>query len=453
MSRRARGLSLLLACAILPAPSWSDAPAVSPRPQARIVLILEPPARPVARPVEVLAEPAGLTNPGLALETEGAFEPWPAPISESISKGPLRPQDPAGPLEVPLLLTRDGSRLLPDLRALDPATQPRGPLLSRALVPEPSARLAAQEVRARDALEISDGTAQIARMLVQNMAVGTRPERIASSIAPQPTSPPPILPAVRPVPRPTTTASPLPPGRPELRPARPLAVVPLMGTDAPTPASPEARSRAVLPPDLSALAVALALRPPERPPEITRQAQQVREQRARGAVCGSVDIQGQTLSRINGSGGCGVNNPVSITSIGGVRLSTPSTMDCTTAEALLRWVEQSARPTLADQGGGLASLRVIGHYSCRNRNGSNSPRLSEHAKGRAIDIAGFGLRNGNEISVRNGWNTQSQGQRLRRLQDDACGIFGTVLGPNANAAHRDHFHFDTARYRNGSYCR
>ncbi len=305
MSRRARGLSLLLACAILPAPSWSDAPAVSPRPQARIVLVLEPPARPVARPVEVPAEPAGLTNPGPALETEGALESWPAPISGSISNGPLRPQHPEGPLEVPLLLTRDGSLLLPDLRVLDPATQPRGPLLSRALVPEPSARLAAQEARVTDSLEISDGTAQIARMLVQNMAVGTRPERIASSIAPRPTSPPQILPAVRPVPRPTTTASPLPPRRPEPRPARPLAVVPLMGTDALTPVSPEAQSGAVVPPDLSALAVALALRPPERPPEITRQAQQVREQRARGAVCGSVDIQGQTLSRINGSGECG----------------------------------------------------------------------------------------------------------------------------------------------------
>jgi hypothetical protein len=28
-----------------------------------------------------------------------------------------------------------------------------------------------------------------------------------------------------------------------------------------------------------------------------------------------------------------------------------------------------------------------------------------------------------------------------------------VLGPNANSFHRDHFHFDTARYRSGSYCR
>jgi len=30
---------------------------------------------------------------------------------------------------------------------------------------------------------------------------------------------------------------------------------------------------------------------------------------------------------------------------------------------------------------------------------------------------------------------------------------GTVLGPEANRFHRDHFHFDTAEYRSGPYCR
>ena len=45
-------------------------------------------------------------------------------------------------------------------------------------------------------------------------------------------------------------------------------------------------------------------------------------------------------------------------------------------------------------------------------------------------------------------------QMLRNLHRAACGPFGTVLGPNANAAHRDHYHFDTARYRSGTaYCR
>ena len=33
---------------------------------------------------------------------------------------------------------------------------------------------------------------------------------------------------------------------------------------------------------------------------------------------------------------------------------------------------------------------------------------------------------------------------LRRLHKGACGTFGTVLGPDANEAHRNHFHFDLA---------
>jgi hypothetical protein len=42
---------------------------------------------------------------------------------------------------------------------------------------------------------------------------------------------------------------------------------------------------------------------------------------------------------------------------------------------------------------------------------------------------------------------------MRRMHRGACGPFGTVLGPEADRYHQDHFHFDTARYRSGSYCR
>ena len=129
------------------------------------------------------------------------------------------------------------------------------------------------------------------------------------------------------------------------------------------------------------------------------------------------------------------------------------TIDCTTAIALKNWVERSAIPTIGSEGGGLQRLNLMGHYSCRNRNGAASGRLSEHAFGRAIDIGGFRLRDGSTISVLNGWGTRADGNQLRQMHRGACGIFGTVLGPEANAAHRDHFHFDTARYRSGSYCR
>ncbi len=41
---------------------------------------------------------------------------------------------------------------------------------------------------------------------------------------------------------------------------------------------------------------------------------------------------------------------------------------------------------------------------------------------------------------------------LRRLHQGACAMFGTVLGPEANEAHREHFHFDLHPRRSSNYC-
>jgi hypothetical protein len=41
---------------------------------------------------------------------------------------------------------------------------------------------------------------------------------------------------------------------------------------------------------------------------------------------------------------------------------------------------------------------------------------------------------------------------LRQLHRGACGTFGTVLGPNANEAHRNHFHFDLAARKRAALC-
>jgi hypothetical protein len=39
------------------------------------------------------------------------------------------------------------------------------------------------------------------------------------------------------------------------------------------------------------------------------------------------------------------------------------------------------------------------------------------------------------------------------MHKSACGPFGTVLGPDADKYHKDHFHFDVAKHGNGAYCR
>jgi hypothetical protein len=205
-----------------------------------------------------------------------------------------------------------------------------------------------------------------------------------------------------------------------------------------------------------------SLRPVFRVPRIAtiRTAQPQRQSQppvagpAAGSVCGDPSIQGKVIGDVKGAiSGCGVENAVSVTSVSGVRLSMSSTMDCSTAQALKSWVDSSARPALAGKGGGLRKLQVAAHYTCRRRNNAKTGKISEHGTGRAIDISGFELADGSAISVLQGWNARTSSKVLRRMHAEACGPFGTVLGPKANRFHLDHFHFDTANHRSGSYCR
>ncbi len=172
-----------------------------------------------------------------------------------------------------------------------------------------------------------------------------------------------------------------------------------------------------------------------------------------GSVCDVPAIKGETIGDVSGPGGCGVENAVRITSVGGIALSQPATLNCPTAKALNGWVLNAAIPTIGTKGGGLKSLKVAAHYACRTRNHKRGARLSEHAKGNAIDISEFGLADGSTLSVLSDWGGGRRGQIMKELHSSACGPFGTVLGPKADRYHQTHFHLDTAGYRSGPYCR
>ena len=203
----------------------------------------------------------------------------------------------------------------------------------------------------------------------------------------------------------------------------------------------------------AALPRVASLRPSLRPAEVERKAMAKREARRKGQVCGDPDLQGDVVGYVPGRlGGCGIPEAVRLRSVSGVTLSQPALMNCTTAKALKSWTERGAKPALRRKGGGLASYRVAAHYACRTRNNQPGARLSEHAKGRAIDISGFTLRDGTQLTVLRDWNS-GNGRALKSMHKAACGPFGTVLGPNSDRFHRDHFHFDTARHRGGPYCR
>lgn len=171
------------------------------------------------------------------------------------------------------------------------------------------------------------------------------------------------------------------------------------------------------------------------------------------ALCGDASIRGEVVGPHPGNGACGIESAVRVKSVAGVQLSTPALIDCPTAQALKTWVEDGVQPAIGNSGGGVASLQVAAHYVCRTRNHQPGARLSEHSFGRAIDISGFGLRDGSDITVLTDWGSSAYGQQLRAMWRAACGPFGTVLGPESDRFHRTHFHMDTAVYRSGSYCR
>ncbi len=206
------------------------------------------------------------------------------------------------------------------------------------------------------------------------------------------------------------------------------------------------------------VAMSHSLHPAPRPKglaeKVKAERRKAKRDAARGAVCGDPALQGDVVGLVPGRiSGCGIKNAVKLRSVSGVTLSQSSIMDCSTAKALKKWVDGSAKPALANRGGGLSAIRVAAHYACRTRNNQRGAKISEHGKGRAIDISGFKTKSGEVITVLKGWRAASTSKALKRMHKGACGPFGTVLGPNADRFHQDHFHFDTARYRSGSYCR
>ncbi|MBM2575132.1 extensin family protein [Jannaschia sp. Os4] len=277
--------------------------------------------------------------------------------------------------------------------------------------------------------------------------------------------------AVAPVPRPDTPyareaaaraeAAALRPGEDDMRPTvRPYRFTTPDGTYRPTsrPAITRAmlaEMRDPLPKVEAAGTVRRSVLPKFKPLEAMRNAFRRREREAPqsvpgGGLCGMPTLVGEAIGAVPGNGACGIPSAVRVRSVAGVALSQPARMDCDTARAFDAWVRGAAIPAFG-QRSRLVGMQMASAYSCRRIAGSG--KLSEHGKGRAIDISSFTLADGTRVRLIDGWNGP-YGQILRNVHRAACGTFKTVLGPNANAAHRDHFHFDMAQRRSGqAYCR
>lgn len=167
------------------------------------------------------------------------------------------------------------------------------------------------------------------------------------------------------------------------------------------------------------------------------------------------------LKPISGPSVCGARRPFSVSAVSGgkVTLQPEATLRCGMVPAVEDWVVGAVQPAARKAfGEEVTTMRVAASYACRPRNNQIGGRLSEHGYANAIDISAFTLAGGRTVSVETGWNGGSPQEKafLREVHEGACGPFTTVLGPEADAAHRTHFHFDLARRGQSGrslYCR
>jgi hypothetical protein len=158
-------------------------------------------------------------------------------------------------------------------------------------------------------------------------------------------------------------------------------------------------------------------------------------------------VVGEMLEPI-AEGICGERSPLSVTAVRvnghEIGLSSPVTTNCEMAGALADWVGEVDAYASAAMDSSIATLTTGTSMMCRNRYSAADGFVSEHGFANAVDVVGFTLEDGQTIAVEADWLPAASpaGKLLRQAHGSACGRFTTVLGPEANEDHKDHFHLD-----------
>lgn len=162
---------------------------------------------------------------------------------------------------------------------------------------------------------------------------------------------------------------------------------------------------------------------------------------------------------IDGEFGCGIANPVIVRRIlPEVALEPEATLRCETALSLARMTRDMLIPAAArafPHKPKLSGVHQASGYVCRNRNSADDGKVSEHAYGNALDIAGLSF--GDEkmpvmIARQDDGTVEAAFQRAFNAL--ACLYFTTVLSPGSDATHQDHMHLDVIERKSGfRYCR
>ena len=192
------------------------------------------------------------------------------------------------------------------------------------------------------------------------------------------------------------------------------------------------------------------------PPPLTKWSQQeiLSAQKKCQSLLKNIDVTVKPIKPIRFNA-CGTPAPLKVSAVSAVlskkvSISPPATLNCAMTARLAKWVETKLQPlAIKHLSSRVKMIHNIASYSCRNRYNNANKKLSEHALANAFDIAGFTLENGQVVSVLKHW-PEEEGQEksafLKAVHQSACKSFVVVLGPEANEAHKNHFHFDLGRY-------
>lgn len=190
---------------------------------------------------------------------------------------------------------------------------------------------------------------------------------------------------------------------------------------------------------------AVPLGPPPPPPAWTEP-----EIKAANATCthllDGISVDYEKVDPIR-EGVCGDAAPIRLKGFNGspeVRLRPAATTNCAMTAALNKWLATVVQPRAKELlDAAIIRMNNASSYVCRTRYGNPTKRMSEHAYANAFDVSEFITAKGERINVLDHWSgTDEKAAFLRDIHAGACRIFGTTLGPEANEAHKNHFHFD-----------
>jgi len=157
----------------------------------------------------------------------------------------------------------------------------------------------------------------------------------------------------------------------------------------------------------------------------------------------------KTKLSLGGPGVCGAAQPFALAAADGGRISLrpAALLRCPMIPQVNRWVATVIEPAAQRvYGVPLAELKIAASYACGPMNNVYGAHLSEHGHANALDVSAFILADGRSISVKKGWRGDYRDRAfLHAVHDGACQHFTTVLSPDYDANHHDHFHVDLAR--------